>query len=55
MANSKNISQIEESMKVALQGIGQLKEQEEDTQLSMINKRLEDIEIVLNQIKQAIL
>jgi hypothetical protein len=55
MENCNKTDRIEGLLKTALQGIKNLEEEQEQTQLSNINERLNKIEVILEAIKKAIL
>lgn len=55
MENQKKIDIIEELLKTALQNTELLKEEQEETELSFINERLNKIEETLEQVKKAII
>lgn len=55
MENQKRLVIIENHIKIALQNIEDLKNEQEQTELSLINERLNKLEETLQQVKKAII
>ena len=55
MENQKRLTVIENNLKIALQNLELLKEEQEETELSLINERLNKLEETLEQVKKAII
>ncbi len=55
MENQKRLIVIENSLKIALHNLELLKDEQEETELSLINERLNKLEETLEQVKKAII